>query len=166
MTTRREFTQGSVFALIMALMASVTTEDDEQSEEQEVSRIPREYLDRYEAFWSDTSWMTQEGPEGTVWGSGIDWNALVMVRDRLLPGDDIFSRPGMSIGLAIHSLEHAIMMLCPHDPAEYIYVEGEWHDGYKDGDRVRCPHCKCSTIPHYAKGYREALGWEEGSLAA
>jgi hypothetical protein len=55
------------------------------------------------------------------------------------------------------------MVLCPHDPADYIYVEGEWHDGYKDGDTVRCLHCKCTTIPHYAKGYREALGWEDAA---
>jgi hypothetical protein len=162
-TTRREFTQGSVFTLIMALLASITIEDDEQTKELEASGIHREYLDRYEAFWSDTTWMTRKGPEGTLAGSGIDWNALVMVRDRLIPGDDLWSEPGQSIMLAIHQLEHAIMILCPHDPAEYIYVEGKWHDGYKDGDQVRCPHCKCSTIPHYAKGYREALGWKDAA---
>jgi hypothetical protein len=42
-TTRREFTQGSVVALIMTLLASIPIEDDqEQAEELKASGIPQQ----------------------------------------------------------------------------------------------------------------------------
>lgn len=176
MTTRREFTSGSITALFMAFMVSMkieeipeATEDERTLADRRTSTDPKAaYKARYRTVMSDTAWMDQTGPDGGLHGIGVEWEVLVMIRDRLIPGSDLTDltdERSFSVWMAIRQLESAIMLSCPHDSADYIYQEGVQHDGhykgsrwlpgYKENDTVRCPSCNCTTSSCYSKAHRD-----------
>ena len=74
--------------------------------------------------------------------SQSDLDVLIACRDEIRRIERQTNDPDpLSLMLAAHNLDSAIMKMCPHDPATYTIRPGSETPGTRTSDWVTCPSC-------------------------